>query len=67
MAHPLCRSRSTPRRAPEGGYHKASPTRFDVNPRLAAKFAALAERERERRAAVREAIAETVQARRSEG
>lgn len=40
----------------EGGYAKPYPTRFHVNPQLAEQFAALAERERERRAVVREAI-----------
>ena len=49
----------------EGGYQKAQPTRFAVNPSLAAKFAALAERERERRAEVRARIAEAVDQRRN--
>lgn len=42
----------------EGGYMKPTPARFEVNPALPAKFAALAERERERRAIVRDAIAQ---------
>jgi hypothetical protein len=45
----------------EGGYHKAMPARFEVNPGLAAKFAALAERERELRAIRRDAIAQSTQ------
>jgi hypothetical protein len=51
-------------RESDGGYAKAQPTRFDVNPKLATKFAALAEQERERRAMVRERIAEVAQERR---
>jgi Protein of unknown function (DUF3987) len=45
----------------EGGYQKATPARYDVNPGLGAKFAAVAQRERERRAVIREVIAQTVQ------
>jgi hypothetical protein len=45
----------------EGGYQKATPARYEVNPGLAAKFAAVAQRERERRAVIREVIAQTVQ------
>jgi hypothetical protein len=43
-------------RIAEGGYSKATPTRYDVNPLLPNKFAAIAERERERRAVVRDLI-----------
>ena len=50
----------------EGGYDKPIPARYDVNPGLQAKFAAVAERERERRAVIREVIAQTVQERRHE-
>lgn len=45
----------------EGGYTKATPARYEVNPGLAAKFAAVAQRERDRRAVIREVIAQTVQ------
>jgi hypothetical protein len=44
------------------GYRKSEPTRFAVNPGIAPKFAQLAERERERRSAVREAIREAAHA-----
>jgi hypothetical protein len=44
----------------EGGYAKAQPTRFDVNPLLAVRLADEAQRERERRSAVREMITQTV-------
>jgi hypothetical protein len=44
----------------EGGYTKAEPTRYDVNPVLFVRMAAEARRERERRAAVREMIADAV-------
>jgi len=43
-------------RESDTGYRKAYPTRFDVNPALAAKFADIAEKERERRATVRSEI-----------
>ena len=52
-------------RPSESGY-RAKQARLDVNPRLAGKFADLAQRERERRAIVREAIADSVEARRAE-
>lgn len=45
----------------EGGYLKATPARYDVNPGLAAKFAEVTQRERDRRAVIREVIAQTVQ------
>lgn len=48
------------------GYHKAQPTRFSVNPRIAEKFAALAEKERQHRAIARERISEAVEYRRRE-
>lgn len=51
-------------RESEGGYQKAQPTRFEVSPYIAGKFAALAEREREGRALVRERLAEAVRQRR---
>jgi hypothetical protein len=44
----------------DSGYTKAVPARYDVNPGLALKFAKLAAQERERRAAIRDMIAETV-------
>ncbi|HEX4050499.1 MAG TPA: DUF3987 domain-containing protein [Steroidobacteraceae bacterium] len=47
------------------GYRKAHATRFAVNPRIAERFAQLAAAERERRAAVRELIAEAAQERRA--
>jgi Protein of unknown function (DUF3987)/Primase C terminal 2 (PriCT-2)/Bifunctional DNA primase/polymerase, N-terminal len=53
-------------RETEGGYTKAQPTRFAVNPGLASKFAALADKERERRAKVRERITEGAQQRRAD-
>ena len=46
-----------------GGYGKAL-TRFEVNPRIAGKFAALAERERARRAVIRQQISEAAAERR---
>jgi hypothetical protein len=46
-------------RATDTGYRKAEPTRFDVNPSVRERFAALAERERERRAVVRALITES--------
>jgi hypothetical protein len=49
-------------RAADSGYTKAHATRFDINPKIKAQFAQLAERERERRALLREAIADTVSA-----
>src|ERR1700683_2763049 len=48
----------------EGGYSKPTPARYEVNPKLHRQFAAVAERERERRAVIREAIAEAAHARR---
>ena len=48
-------------RCAEGGYQKATPARYEVNPRLTAKFAAIAERERERREIIRQVIAQTAQ------
>jgi len=44
----------------DGGYAKAEPTRYDVNPALFVRMAEEAKRERERRAAVREMIADAV-------
>jgi hypothetical protein len=43
-------------RALTTGYKKPHPTRFTVNPALAAKFASMARQERERRAVVRDEI-----------
>lgn len=43
-----------------GGYLKPIPARYDVNPRLWGKFADAVLRERERRAVIREVIAEAV-------
>jgi hypothetical protein len=48
----------------EGGYAKAQPVRFEVNPLLAVRMAEEAQRERARRAAVRELIAEVAAERR---
>lgn len=48
----------------EGGYSKAQPARFEINPLLAVRMAEEAKRERERRAAVRELIAEASSERR---
>lgn len=53
-------------REEEGGYLKAQPTRFVVNPHIVRTFATLAEQERERRALVRERIAEAAAERRQE-
>jgi hypothetical protein len=53
-------------RASEGGYRKERPTRFAINPGIATKFAALAERERARRAVMRELIGESATLRRAE-
>jgi hypothetical protein len=50
----------------EGGYAKSTPARYDVNPVLPAKFAAIAEQERVRREIIREAIAGSASERRSE-
>jgi hypothetical protein len=47
-------------RETEGGYQKAAPTRYAINP----DYAALAEQERQRRALVRERIAESARERR---
>jgi hypothetical protein len=52
-------------RQAENGYKKAMHARYDVNPLLAQKFAAIAAGEKERRATVREVIAETVKERRA--
>ncbi len=49
-----------------GGYAKAVPTRYEVNPRIGPIFAALAEREKARRALVREQIAAAVEERRGD-
>lgn len=54
-------------REAEGGYLKAAPTRYAVNPRAAELFAVMADRERERRALVRERIAESSAERREDG
>jgi hypothetical protein len=48
------------------GYSKQQPTRFTVNPGIAAKFDALAVKERARREVVRQQIAESVEQRRGE-
>ena len=53
-------------RPAEDGYQKPVAARYAVNPAVATKYAALAERERKRRTAIREAIAETVENRRAE-
>lgn len=50
----------------EGGYAKDTPARYAVNPAVHRRWAALAERERKRRAAVRDVIAECVAERRAE-
>lgn len=50
----------------DGGYTKAQPVRYDVNPALAARLAEEARRERERRAAVRELLTEAIQERRDD-
>jgi Protein of unknown function (DUF3987) len=50
-----------------GGYQKSYATRFDVSPYIGPKFAALAQRERERRAVVRQRLAEAVDERRING
>jgi Protein of unknown function (DUF3987)/Bifunctional DNA primase/polymerase, N-terminal/Primase C terminal 1 (PriCT-1) len=50
----------------EGGYTKAVPARYVVNPLLPAKFAEVAERERERRAVIRDLIKQGVQDRRTD-
>lgn len=47
-------------RPSDGGYSKAEPTRYDVNPALFERMAEEAKRERERRAVVREMIADAV-------
>jgi hypothetical protein len=48
----------------EGGYMKRTPARYEVNPSLPAKFASVAQRERERRAVIRDVIAGCAQDRR---
>ncbi len=48
----------------ESTYMKQAPTSFVVNPRLKSKYAAAAERERMRRAAVREMLADSINDRR---
>lgn len=53
-------------RPTEGGYQKPQPTRFAINPDLGRRFADMAARERQRRAAVRERIAESVEERRDD-
>ena len=45
----------------EGGYLKVVPARYDVNPSLAAKFAEIAKRERERREVIRALIQQNTQ------
>lgn len=45
----------------DSAYVKLTPVRYEVNPVLAAKFAALADRERERRAAIRGMIKDAAQ------
>jgi hypothetical protein len=52
-------------RIDDGGYTKAGPTRFKVNPNLAARFADLAEKTRQDRAAMRAAIEESAAERRA--
>ena len=49
-----------------GGYLKAAPTRYAVNPCAAELFAGMAQRERARRALVRARIAESVSDRRED-
>lgn len=51
----------------EGGYMKALPARYDVNPKLRERFAELAERERERRAVVREMVRDSSALSRAKG
>jgi hypothetical protein len=53
-------------REAEGGYSKPTPARYDINPKLQPMFAQVAARERERRAIIREAIAEAVDQRRQD-
>jgi hypothetical protein len=53
-------------RVVEGGYAKAQPTRYAINPRVADLFARESERERERRALVRERLAEVAVERRGD-
>lgn len=53
-------------RRAEAVYQKPQPTRFLVNPTLAQRFAAIAERERAHRALVREQIAEAAAQRRED-
>ena len=48
-------------REAEGGYLKATPARYAVNPKLAEKFAETARRERERREVIRAEIAAATQ------
>lgn len=49
----------------EGGYAKAIPARYAVNPRLADKFKAIAEHEKEKRAVIREMITQSSEARKA--
>ena len=53
-------------RPAEDGYQKAVAARYAVNPAVATKYAALANRERQRRTAIREAVAESASDRRAE-
>ena len=53
-------------RESEGGYLKAAPTRYAINPRLHSRFAATAERERQRRATARERIKGSVETRQAD-
>lgn len=50
----------------EDGYLKAVAARYAVNPAIPGKYVALADRERERRTAIREAIAEGADSRRAD-
>jgi hypothetical protein len=54
-------------RAVEGGYTKPSPTRYVVNPAVPSRFRAIAEAERERRAAIRSLIADRAAESRPDG
>ena len=53
-------------RVADGGYQKAAPTRYAVNPTVADVFAVEAQRERQRRDLARERITEAVQERREQ-
>ncbi len=53
-------------RESEGGYQKAQPTRFTINPRLHTRFAAVAEKERRHRVLARERIKEAAESRRAD-